>query len=86
MDRFGALSVSLEVDNTPGSSNAFLERLLGLHVMRRRSNTIVYLLREHAKALQLAADSVDGVRGLHGNALQGRGAAVDVRRLHVEGR
>jgi uncharacterized protein (DUF1697 family) len=42
-----ALSVSLKIGNTPGSPNAFLERLLGLPVTTRSWNTVVRLVRKH---------------------------------------
>ena len=41
-------SVSLKIGNTPGSPNAFLERLLGLPVTTRSWNTVLRLVRRHA--------------------------------------
>lgn len=41
-------SVSLRVGATPGSPNAFLERLLGVPVTTRSWNTVVRLLQRHA--------------------------------------
>jgi len=46
-----ALSVSLKVGNTPGSPNAFLEKLLGIPVTTRSWNTIVRLVRKHTQGL-----------------------------------
>ncbi|HEV2682001.1 MAG TPA: DUF1697 domain-containing protein [Rhodanobacter sp.] len=43
-----ALSVSRKVGNTPGSPNAFLEKLLGSPVTTRAWNTIVRLVHRHA--------------------------------------
>jgi uncharacterized protein (DUF1697 family) len=43
-----ALSISRKIGNTPGSPNAFLERLLGLPVTTRSWNTVVRLVRKHA--------------------------------------
>ena len=42
------LSVSLEIGNTPGSPNAFLERLLGLPITTRSWNTVLRLVQRHA--------------------------------------
>ena len=41
-------SVSLKIGNTPGSPNAFLERLLSLPVTTRSWNTVVRLVQRHA--------------------------------------
>ena len=41
-------SVSLKIGNTPGSPNAFLEKLLGLPVTTRSWNTVVRLVQRHA--------------------------------------
>jgi len=43
-----ALSVSIKIGNTPGSPNAFLEKLLGLPVTTRSWNTVVRLVQKHA--------------------------------------
>lgn len=43
-----AFSVSIKVGNTPGSPNAFLEKLLGLPVTTRSWNTVVRLVQKHA--------------------------------------
>jgi len=43
-----ALSVSLKVGNTPGSPNAYLERLLGLPATTRSWNTVVRLVGRYA--------------------------------------
>jgi len=43
-----ALSVSLKVGNTPGSPNAYLERLLDLPATTRSWNTVVRLVRRYA--------------------------------------
>jgi uncharacterized protein (DUF1697 family) len=42
------LSVSRKIGNTPGSPNAFLEKLLGSVVTTRAWNTVVRLVRRHA--------------------------------------
>jgi hypothetical protein len=44
----GALSLSRKVGNTPGSPNAFLEKLLGQPVTTRAWNTVVRLVGRHA--------------------------------------
>jgi hypothetical protein len=41
-------SVSLQIGKTPGSPNAFLERLLGLPVTTRSWNTVVRLVQRHS--------------------------------------
>ena len=43
-----AFSLSIKVGNSPGSPNAFLEKLLGLPVTTRSWNTIVRLVQKHA--------------------------------------
>lgn len=43
-----ALGVSRKVGNTPGSPNAFLERLLGRPATTRHWNTVVRLVRKYA--------------------------------------
>ncbi|UUZ67811.1 DUF1697 domain-containing protein [Polaromonas sp. P1(28)-13] len=43
-----ALSVSRKVGNTPGSPNAFLEKLLGSPVTTRNWNTVVRLVEKYA--------------------------------------
>ena len=43
-----ALSLSRKVGNTPGSPNAFLEKLLGSPVTTRAWNTVVRLVQRHA--------------------------------------
>ena len=42
------LSLSLKIGNTPGSPNAYLEKLLGVPVTTRSWNTVVRLLRKYA--------------------------------------
>lgn len=44
-----ALSVSIKIGKTPGSPNAYLERLLGLPVTTRSWNTVVRLVKRHAQ-------------------------------------
>jgi uncharacterized protein (DUF1697 family) len=41
-------SVSLKIGSTPGSPNAFLEKILGLPVTTRNWNTLVRLIQRHA--------------------------------------
>ena len=43
-----AFSVCIKVGNTPGSPNAFLEKLLGLPVTTRNWNTVVRLAQKYA--------------------------------------
>jgi len=43
-----ALSLSRKVGNTPGSPNAYLEKLLGSPVTTRAWNTVVRLVQRHA--------------------------------------
>ncbi|WP_158934752.1 DUF1697 domain-containing protein [Burkholderia sp. S171] len=43
-----AFSLSVKVGNSPGSPNAFLEKLLGIPVTTRSWNTIVRLVQKHA--------------------------------------
>ncbi|WP_092358451.1 DUF1697 domain-containing protein [Collimonas sp. OK242] len=42
-----ALSVSKKIGNSPGSPNAFLEKLLGLPATTRSWNTVLRLVRKH---------------------------------------
>lgn len=42
-----ALSLSRKIGNTPGSPNAFLEKLLGAPVTTRNWNTVVRLVHKH---------------------------------------
>lgn len=42
-----ALSVSLKIGNTPGSPNAFLEKLLVRPATTRRWNTAIRLVQRH---------------------------------------
>lgn len=41
-------SLSIKIGNTPGSPNAFLEKLLGVPVTTRSWNTVVRLVQKHA--------------------------------------
>jgi len=41
------LSLSLQIGNTPGSPNAFLEKHLGIPVTTRNWNTVVRLVQRH---------------------------------------
>lgn len=50
-----ALSVSLKIGNTPGSPNAYLERLLGMPATTRSWNTVVRLVRRYAQASETLA-------------------------------
>jgi uncharacterized protein (DUF1697 family) len=43
-----ALSISRKIGNTPGSPNAFLEKLLGAPATTRNWNTVVRLVQKHA--------------------------------------
>jgi uncharacterized protein (DUF1697 family) len=43
-----ALSVSRKIGNTPGSPNAFLEKLTGYPATTRNWNTVVRLVQKHA--------------------------------------
>ena len=43
-----ALSVSLKIGNTPGSPNAYLEKLLDMPATTRSWNTVVRLVRRYA--------------------------------------